>query len=73
MSEVTYKGYRIKLRSRPNSSGMWEPRAMVWWHEDDMSIYEPISGGELQASETLADALALKRAKAWVDGKEKAV
>ena len=43
---------------------------MVWWHEDDMSIYEPISSGELQDTEALADGLALERAKAWVDSKE---
>jgi len=26
MSDVLYKGYTIKLRSRPVPSGMWEPR-----------------------------------------------
>lgn len=70
MSDVIYKGYRIKLRSRPDSSGMWQPRAMVWWQEDHMSIYEPISSGELQDTEALADALILERAKAWVDAKK---
>jgi hypothetical protein len=70
MSDVIYKGYRIKLRSRPGSSGMWEPRAMVWSQEDDMSSYEPISSGELQDTEALADALILERAKAWVDAKK---
>jgi hypothetical protein len=49
---------------------MWEPRAMVWWQEDNMSTYEPISSGELQDTEALADSLVLERAKAWVDAKE---
>ena len=70
MPDVIYKGYTIKLRSRPLPSGMWEPRAMVWWQEDNTSTYEPISSGELQDTEALADALILERAKAWVDGKE---
>jgi hypothetical protein len=70
MSDVIYKGYTIKLRSRPLPSGMWEPRAIVWSQEDNMSSYEPIFSGELQDSEALADALALERAKMWVDGKE---
>jgi hypothetical protein len=70
MSDVLYKGYTIKLRSRPLPSGMWEPRAIVWSQEDNMSSYEPIFSGELQDSEALADALALERAKMWVDGKE---
>ena len=71
MRDVIYKNHTIKLRSRPLSSGMWEPRAMVWWQEDHMSVYEPISNGELQDTEALADAVALERAKAWVDGKKK--
>jgi hypothetical protein len=29
----------------------------VWWQEDNMSTYEPISSGELQDTEALADAL----------------
>lgn len=49
---------------------MWEPRAMVWWQEDNMSNYEPISSGELQYTEARADALVLQRAKAWVDARE---
>ena len=49
---------------------MWEPRAIVWSQEDNRSSYEPIFSGELQDSEALADALALERAKMWVDGKE---
>jgi hypothetical protein len=47
-----------------------EARAMVWWQEDNMSTYEPISSGKLQDTEALADALVLERAKAWVDAKE---
>lgn len=70
MSDVIYKGYTVKLRSRPLPSGMWEPRAIVWWEEDNMSNYEPISTGESQDTEALADALVLARAKAWVDAKE---
>jgi hypothetical protein len=35
-----------------------------------MSNYEPISTGESQDTEALADALVLARAKAWVDAKE---
>jgi hypothetical protein len=70
MSDVIYKGYTIKLRSRPLPSGMWEPRAIVWSQEDNMSSYEPIYSGELQDSEALADAFVLERAKAWVDAKE---
>jgi hypothetical protein len=70
MSDVIYKGYTVKLRSRPLPSGMWEPRAIVWWEEDNMSNYEPISSGESQDTEALADALVLARAKAWVDAKE---
>jgi hypothetical protein len=70
MSDVIYKGYTIKLRSRPLPSGMWEPRAMVWSQEHNMSSYEPVYSVELQGSETLADALVLERAKAWVDDKD---
>jgi hypothetical protein len=70
MSDVIYTGYTVKLRSRPLPSGMWEPRAIVWWEEDNMSNYEPISTGESQDTEALADALVLARAKAWVDAKE---
>jgi len=70
MSDVLYKGYTIKLRSRPLPSGMWEPRAMVWWQEEITSAYEPISSEELQDTEALADALVLERAKAWVDAQE---
>ena len=53
MSDVIYKGYTVKLRSRPLPSGMWEPRAIVWWEEDNMSNYEPISTGESQDTEAL--------------------
>ena len=70
MSDVLYKGYTIKLRSRPLPSGMWEPRAMVWCHADNTSSYEPISSAELQDTEALADALVLERAKVWVDAKD---
>ena len=70
MSDVIYKSYTIKLRSRPLPSGMWERRAMVWWQEDNMSNYEPISSRELQDTEARADALILQRAKAWVDARE---
>jgi hypothetical protein len=49
---------------------MWEPRAMVWSQEDNMSSYEPVYSVELQDSEALADALVSERAKAWVDDKE---
>ena len=71
MSDIIYKSYTIKLRSRPLPSGLWEPRAMVWWQEDNnTSTYEPISSGELQYTEARADALVLQRAKAWVDARE---
>lgn len=43
---------------------------MVWWQEDNMSNYEPISSGELQDTEARADALVLQLAKSWVDAKE---
>jgi hypothetical protein len=71
MPDVSYKGYRIKVRSQPLPTGKWEPLAMVWWNEETKSIGQTISG-ESQDTEALANAVALERAKAWVDAKEKA-
>jgi hypothetical protein len=73
MSNVIYKNYTIKLRPEFRSeSGKWEPFAMVGWQEHHISIGHPISSGELQDTEILANALALERAKAWVGAQEEA-
>ena len=70
-SDVIYKNYTIKLRSSLQPvNRKWEPFAMVW--SNDKSIGHPISSGELQDTEALANGLVLERAKAWVDVKEKA-
>ena len=43
---------------------------MVWWEEaPHKHIGHPVAVGGLQATEALANALALERAKAWVDAK----
>ena len=49
--------------------GKWEALALVWSKE--MIYGHPISSGELHDTEALANAVALERAKAWVDAKEK--
>jgi hypothetical protein len=69
LSDVIYKNYTIKLRSslQPVRT-KWEPFAMVW--SKDMSVGQPIATGELQETEAAANAVALERAKAWVDAKE---
>ena len=71
MSDFSYKGYTIKLRSLYDPMRTkWEPLAIVWWNEEDRKIGHPIASAELQDTEALADAVALKRAKAWVDARE---
>jgi hypothetical protein len=71
MPDVTYKGYTIKISSAiQHADGGWEALAMVW--SKDRSIAHPIVTGELQVTEARANALALERAKAWVDAKEEA-
>jgi hypothetical protein len=69
LPDVIYKGYTIKVQSQSLPTGRWEPMAMVWWNEDIKNIGQTISG-EVQDTEALANAVALERAKAWVDGKE---
>ena len=71
MPDVIYKNYTIKLISQYQFESLkWKPSAMVW--SKDISNGHLISSGELQETEALANALALERAKAWVDVKEKA-
>lgn len=70
MLDISYKGYTIKVRSQLLPHGTWEPLAMVWWQEDNMAIADPIASGELQDTEAVADAVALKLAQHWVDAKE---
>jgi hypothetical protein len=73
MPDVIYKNYAIKLSSQYQlDSRKWEPLAMVCWKEEDMSVGHPIGSGELQDTEAEANAVALERAKAWVDVQEKA-
>ena len=46
---------------------------MVWWQERQYRSTEyPISSGELQDSEILANALAFDHSKAWVDANDEA-
>jgi hypothetical protein len=71
MLDVSYKGYTIKVQSQSLPTGKWEPMAMVWWNEETKSTGQTISG-ESQDTEARANALALERAKAWVDAKEEA-
>jgi hypothetical protein len=71
MPDVRYKGYTIKVSSAiQHADGGWEALAMVW--SKDMSVEHPIASGDLQVTEAHANAVALERAKAWVDVKEKA-
>jgi hypothetical protein len=71
MPDVTYKGYTIKISSAiQHADGGWEALAMVW--SKDRSVTHPIVTGELQVTEARAKAVALERAKAWVDAKERA-
>ena len=70
MPDVIYKGYTIKVQSQLLPTGKWEPMAMVWWNEDIKNIGQTISA-ELQDTEALANAVALERAKVWVDAREK--
>ena len=68
MPDVIYKGYTIKVSPAiQHADGGWEALAMVW--SKDMSAVHPVIG-ELQVTEGRATAVALERAKAWVDGKE---
>jgi hypothetical protein len=69
MPDVIYMGYTIKVRSQSLSTGQWEPMAMVWWNEDIKNIGQTISA-EPQDTEARANAVALERAKVWVDAKE---
>ena len=71
MADVIYKGYRIKVRSAiQHADGGWEALAMVWRNEEQKNVGHPIPSGELQDTEARANAVALERAKAWVDAKE---
>jgi hypothetical protein len=71
MPDVTYKSYTIKISSAiQHADGGWEALAMVW--SKDRSVTHPIVTGELQVTEARAKAVALERAKAWVDAKERA-
>jgi hypothetical protein len=70
MPDVIYKGYTINVSSAiKHADGGWEALAMVWLK--DMSLAHPIVIGELQVTEARAKAVALERAKAWVDAKER--
>jgi hypothetical protein len=53
-----------------HADGGWEALAMVW--SKNMSVAHTIVTGELQVTEARAKAVALERAKAWVDEKEEA-
>ncbi|WP_447985860.1 hypothetical protein [Nitrospira sp. Nam74] len=69
MPDVRYKGYTIKVSSAiQHADGGWEALAMVW--SKDMTAAYPIVTGELQVTEARAKAVALERAKAWVDASE---
>lgn len=69
MPGVIYKGYTIKVMSAiQHADGRWEALAKVW--SKDMSLGLPIGSGELQDTEARAKAIALERAKAWVDARE---
>lgn len=71
MSDVTYKNYTIKLRSQyDHVRNKWEPLAMVWQKQDTLNVGHPISSAEWQDTKALAHAVALERAKVWVDAKE---
>jgi hypothetical protein len=71
MSDVVYKSYTIKLRSLYDPVKIkWQPLAIVWWDEEFKKIGYPIVTGELHVTEARAKAVALERAKAWVDAKE---
>ena len=70
MPDIIYKGYTIKVSSAiQHADGGWEALAMVW--SKDRSVTHPIVTGELEVTEARAKAIALERAKAWVDAKEK--
>lgn len=43
---------------------------MVWQKQDTLNVGHPISSAEWQDTKALAHAVALERAKAWVDAKE---
>ena len=69
MPDVIYKGYTITVSSAiQHADGGWEALAMVW--SKDRSVTHPIVTGELEVTEARAKAVALERAKAWVDAKE---
>jgi hypothetical protein len=68
MPDVSYKGYTIKVQSQLLPTGNWKPMAMVWWNEETKSIGQTISG-ESQDTQARANAVALARAKAWVDAR----
>ena len=71
MSDVIYKGYTIKLRSALQLRGTkWEPFAIVWYNDGELSIGHPLAIEALQDTEALANAVALEVAKSWVDARE---
>ena len=66
---MIYKGYTITVSSAiQHADGGWEALAMV--SSKDKTVAHPIVTGELQVTEAGAKAVALERAKAWVDAKE---
>ena len=70
MPDLIYKSYGIKVSSAiQHADGGWETLAIVW--SKDMCVAHTIVTGELQVTEARAKAVALERAKAWVDGKER--
>lgn len=68
---MVYKGYRIELKSALQHKGSkWEPFAIVWYKDGELSIGHPLAIEALQDTEALANAVALEVAKSWVDARE---
>jgi hypothetical protein len=71
MPDVPYKGYTIKLKSGLQHKGSkWEPFAIVWYKDGELSIGHPLAIEALQDTEAEANVVALECAKAWVEARE---
>ena len=66
---VTYKNHKIKACSQPLGEDRWTPKALAWLSTGSREPMKILQGevNEIRDTENKANAIALGKAKKWVD------
>lgn len=70
MQEVRYKGYLIRASAKRMPGGRWVPTGSIYSGEGGLINIPALCDGPARAHDTeeQAEELALKLARAWIDG-----